>query len=201
MEIRKEDVLTPANLITVAGLALSIHGATHINEVSGVIEYGVGRVFDMADGYVARRTHASRLGEMLDAVSDKAAIAFVLFEAWHQDVGPEAVLAIVALYNVVNAVANTYAEKHEANPKTNKAGKFAMFGQNAALGSLLLSDTLGGNVGLEAAGWVAFSASLPLATKASYEYVQHAWQIRNQKLPRSNIAPPKKERLYQRRRR
>lgn len=172
-EFNREDILTPANAVSLAGFALTAYGATHIGDVSGVLEAGAGRVLDLADGFIARKTHASEFGAKLDATLDKMAVGVIAGEAWYQHAAPEAVIGVIALYNVVNAVSNVYSVKKTGQANTSIAGKRAMFGQNIAAGMLLLGHSL--NVSnLDIAGWTAFGASMPIASKATYDYVNHA---------------------------
>jgi len=182
MEISKQDIFTPANAVTIVGGALAVHGATHIHELSGVLEFGAGRMLDICDGFIARRTHSSPFGEGLDATVDKAAIAAGVGEAWHQNAVPWEVLAVIALINITNASANLYAKRQGAEPHSSWAGKRYTFGQNAAYGAFALSHALHHNPGWEAAGWGLFGASTPIAIKSSIDYGRGAWQARQ--LPR-----------------
>ena len=175
-EFKREDIFSPANAITVAGFALSAYGATHIGELSGVIEAGTGRALDVVDGFVARKTHASEFGAKLDASLDKAAVGIIVGEAWHQHAAPEAALSVIAIYNVINAVSNVYSDHKSGQAKTSIAGKRAMFGQNLATSLFLLGHSI--NVPeLSTVGWGIFGASVPVAGKATYDYVNHARQV------------------------
>jgi phosphatidylglycerophosphate synthase len=172
------DILTPANVISAAGLVLSLYGATHINEMSGVLQYGAGRVLDLIDGPVARRTYTSRLGAKVDGAFDKAAVVFALAAAAYTDSSPKPVVWAVFSFNSINAAATVYADRQNAEPVTSKAGKYAMFGQNVALGSFLLANAMGGNSALEMTGWAASAATLPVSIKASYNYTRQSLDIR-----------------------
>lgn len=184
MGIEKKDIITPANALTTLGAILSIHGASHLHETSGVIEYGIGRMLDLADGYVARRTHTSKFGAGMDAVADKAAVAAGVIGALHYDSVPNSVLATIATVNVINAVANIYADRKQAEPRTSKAGKYYMFGYNASFGALALSSTLEHNLTLQTTGWGIFALTTPIALKASYDYVVNAVKIKKQQASR-----------------
>ena len=170
--------MTPANAITIAGLALSVYGAANLNEVSGVLIFGAGRVLDIADGYVARRTHASRFGALLDASADKAAVAAALAGGLYFEAVPVAVLGTIAAANIINASANTYSESKKQEPKTSTAGKYYMFGYNAAFGAFALGAAMEGNSTLGSAGWAIFAATTPLAIKASWDYTKAALAAR-----------------------
>lgn len=178
MEISKQDVLTPANALSTAGLLLTVVGSANIDKVSGVAMVGVGRALDLADGYVARRTHASEFGAAVDATFDKLAVAAIAVQAWRHDAAPDAVLAAVVTFNIINAVSNVYADRKGFEAKTSIDGKLGMFGQNVAVGAFALANALGDNVGVEAAGWFAFAASAPSSVKASIGYSRHALKIK-----------------------
>lgn len=174
MELNKRDILSPANAISAVGLGLTFLGAANVDSLSGVVMIGAGRTLDLLDGYVARRTHASGLGALVDATFDKVGMAAILIQSYRHEAAPEAVLAVVAAYNVVNAIANVYSDRKGGEAKTSKSGKYGMFGQNVAIGSFALANALGGHTGLEVAGSAAFIGSLPSATKASYGYTKQA---------------------------
>ncbi len=180
------DIVTPANFVSAVGLGLSIYGATHIHETSGVVQFGAGRALDGVDGFVARRTYLGSIGAKVDAVSDKIAMAAVLGEAYHQKASPAAILGIVAVANVVNAFSNVYMEAKGAEPKTSKLGKYGIATQSyGALGLLLLGNSTG-NGGIEAAGFAAFAVSTPVAAKASFDYTREAFRVRN-KAKQTNV--------------
>lgn len=173
------EIITPANVISAVGLGLSAYGATHIQDVSGVLQYGAGRVLDVIDGPIARRTYpGSRIGAVVDASFDKLAVAFALLEAWNHHAAPEGVIAVMALMNVINAASTVYADRKGTEPVTSKAGKYFMFGYNASFGAYVLGNALGGNTGLELTGAALFAATTPIAAKASYDYTKAAWQAR-----------------------
>lgn len=177
MKIEKEDILTPANLATILGLALTIHGATQLNTVQGVAEIGVGRVLDLLDGPIARATHASRLGAMLDASADKLATFAILASAWHYDVAPKTMIGLIAAQNIINAGISLYAEHHDKNMESSLAGKRAMFLQNLAVGGYALAGVVGSDTiqnGLEATSLVAGVAGLAVGALATYGYLRQA---------------------------
>lgn len=177
MEFKTENLPSPADVISATGLALSIYGATEIGTTRGVLLFGAGRALDLVDGAVARRTYSSKYGPNLDASADKVAVAYGLYEAFRQEAVPEVVLGIIALNNVVNTVANVYIDRRGENAASSKAGKYGMFGQNLAFGSLALGNSMG-NIPLEATGWALAAASTPIAAKASLEYTKQALKVR-----------------------
>ena len=56
---RTNGIITPANLISLAGLALTIQGARNIakkNDVKALTQIGLGRALDIADGFVVHNS-------------------------------------------------------------------------------------------------------------------------------------------------
>ena len=52
--LRWADSSTVPNLVSVAGLLLTVHGARRLHTPAGIAEVTVGRLLDLADGYLAR---------------------------------------------------------------------------------------------------------------------------------------------------
>lgn len=172
------DIVTPANLITLTGLVLSVYGATHIYETAGVLEFGAGRALDALDGFVARRTYSSRLGAKFDGTADKIAMAAAIVGAYHFQSAPEIVLGALAATNLINASANIYMESKDTEPKTSDLGKWAITANGyVGLGAMLLGHSLDNNA-VETAGYATFALSTPLAAKVSYDYARNAFKIR-----------------------
>lgn len=188
----KEQILAPANAITLAGLAVSAYGAMNIDELSGVLLFGVGRVADVIDGPVARYTNtASEFGAKIDASADKIAVAFGCYFAWVEEVAPEPVIATIVAVNLINAVANVYLDHVGAEPETDPAGKRMMFAFMAALGLFALGNATDSQA-LEVAGGVSFAGGVPFAAKSSGRYVKNAWQERqHSREPKQNNKRPR----------
>jgi phosphatidylglycerophosphate synthase len=173
------DIVTPANIISVTGLALSLYGATHINEMSGVLQYGAGRVLDLTDGAVARRTYSSRLGEKVDAVADKLAVTAALIGAYATESVPLPIIGSVAAFNIINAAANSYTEARDEKASSSRYGKYGMFGQNLTLGAFLIANAAGESSLWKGAGTAFALLSLPASIKASYDYTRQALRHKN----------------------
>jgi hypothetical protein len=81
--LRGRDVATVPNLVSVAGLLLTVHGARRLHTPAGIAEVTVGRLLDLADGYLARALdQSSQLGAGLDALLDKAGVTAVGLQLW-----------------------------------------------------------------------------------------------------------------------
>lgn len=172
-EITSKDVLSPANAVSAVGFGLSIHGASRINTVSGVLEMGLGSAGDVLDGPVARRTHTSWFGKFLDATLDKIRIAKMIREAWRQDAAPKLLLGAFAIQNTANAALTLYAEAHDIDLDVKKKGKRSMFLQSLSVGSFALANATE-NAALEKASKVVAVTSavggLVLGAAATKEY-------------------------------
>jgi phosphatidylglycerophosphate synthase len=185
-EVRGKDILSPANAISAAGFGLSVHGASRISSVSGVLEMGLGSAGDMLDGPVARRTHTSWFGKFLDASLDKIRIAKMIKEAWRQDAAPKLLLGAFAIQNTANATLTLYAEAHDIDLDVKKKGKRSMFLQSLSVGAFALSNATE-NAALEKASKVVAVTSAVgglvlgvAATKEYYDTIQEELAYRDE---------------------
>ncbi len=177
MKIEKEDVLTPANVATVLGLVLTLHGAANLDTLQGVIEVGAGRTLDLIDGPLARRFHASRLGAALDGAADKIAMLGLLVGAAHFEAAPLPVIGLVGLHNLANMALTLYSESHGKNPESSNAGKRSIFLENVGLGAFALANVMespGVQTGLETAAYIAVAVGLAIGAGATSGYLAHA---------------------------
>jgi phosphatidylglycerophosphate synthase len=167
------DITTPASIITLAGLLLSIYGAFQLNTVHGLVLVAIGRGLDLIDGPVSRLTRPTRFGAAFDATSDKIALLAILIACFTYDIQPIWLVAYVAIHNLLNSVLSVVAEKRGNNPEASLDGKLSMFFENIALGLAILSLSLH-NPGLQAWAVVSIILSLPLGFMASISYFKAA---------------------------
>lgn len=180
-----KDVLTVANLISVAGATLAIRGSEKINTAEGLAECAVGRLADVLDGKVARMTgQTSNTGAALDATTDKIVMAKILYEMNKKELAPKRVLGTVAVLNSINAVATGIAnlrsdEKAETRPT--KSGKVGLAMETAALVAYAAAELVDKRTDspkpaeiLRKLGAGAFAASLPFAIHATRTYIKRA---------------------------
>ena len=180
-----KDVLTVANLISVAGATLAIRGSEKINTAGGLAECAVGRLADVLDGKVARMTgQTSNTGAALDATTDKIVMAKILYEMNKKELAPKYVLGTVAILNSINAVATGIAnlrsdEKAETRPT--KSGKVGLAMETAALVAYAAAELADKQTDspkpaeiLRKLGAAAFAASLPFAVHATHTYIKRA---------------------------
>jgi len=173
VNIRKDDVLTPANAISTIGLILSVHGAANIASLQGVIEIGLGRLLDIVDGSVARRTHSSHFGAIIDAIFDKLSVAAIAYQAWQYDIAPKVLISFIVVQNLINSVIAIYAEKKNLKLESSNEGKYTILLQNLALGGLALVNVLDDNTIVHVIELLSLTfgfASYALGTRATFGY-------------------------------
>ena len=167
------------------GAALAMHGSEKIDTPEGLAECAVGRLADVLDGKIARMTgQTSNFGAALDAITDKIVMAKILYEMDKKKLAPKKVIDIVAVLNLINALATGIAnlrsdEKTETRPT--KSGKVGLAMETAALvayAAAELADKRTDNPKpaklLRKLGAGAFAASLPFAAHATCTYIKRA---------------------------
>ena len=179
-----KDVFTIPNFISMTGAALAIRGSEKIDTAEGLVECAVGRLADVLDGKVARMTgQTSNFGAALDATTDKIVMAKILYEMNKKELAPKKVIDIVAVLNLINALATGIAnlrsdEKAETRPT--KSGKLAMAGETVTLISYIAAHIAEQDKNpkpaklLRKLGAGAFAASLPFAAHATCTYIKRA---------------------------
>ena len=180
-----KDVLTVANLISVAGATLAIRGSEKIDTPEGLAECAVGRLADVLDGKIARMTgQTSNFGAALDAITDKIVMAKILYEMDKKGLAPKRVLGTVAILNSINAVATGIANlrsEEKAETRPTKSGKVGLAMETAALVAYAAAELVDKRTDnpkpaeiLRKLGAGAFAASLPLAVHATCTYIERA---------------------------
>ena len=169
--ISRRDVLAPANFVSLAGLLLTIYGAVNITTLSGVVVLGIGRFIDVFDGKVARATHASPFGALVDATCDKIGIAVLLPAVWIAGIAPYWLLVYIALQNILNIILNWLTAARGGTPASSKTGKYAMFAQNVSLGFYALGNTIDSHIAVRI-GLLIGIASIYWAIKATIGYAR-----------------------------
>src|SRR6266571_1334975 len=146
MKIYSRDLFTPANLITLIGLALTIFGATRLNTIAGLIVVIIGKAFDLLDGPIARRTHASQFGANMDTTADKLTGLTIIAAAYHFKLAPVLFLAYVFLQHFIVSVISVIAEFRGKHISVTQAGKHNMFLHVLALMLFILSSLTSSNI-------------------------------------------------------
>lgn len=169
MKITRADVFSPANVVSLIGLGMTIYGSLHIATLSGVLILGLGRFIDIFDGKLARATHTSRLGAIVDAAFDKIGLAFLVPAIWIADIAPYWLLVYIIVQNLLNVLFSLISSARKAKPTSSKFGKHAMFLQQISLGLYALGNTID-NRTCTVIALVIGLASIPWAVQATYGY-------------------------------
>lgn len=171
MKITKRDVFSPANASSLIGLGLVAYGSIHITTLSGVLFIGLGRFLDIFDGKIARATHTSPFGALVDATCDKLGLAVLIPAAWISHVAPYWLLSYILIQNVANVVLSLWNAARGGIPSASRFGKHALFIQNISLGSYALGNVID-NGFFKFLGLVLGIASIAWAVRATYGYTR-----------------------------
>ena len=132
---------------------------------------------DWLDGYLARRLdQITRVGTLLDPISDRALFLVVGFGFVLADLLPWWALLLVVLRDVgVLAVGALLLLKGAQPPAVTRIGKVATFGLMWAFPTWLLAAAVGGGAtapqpALEIIGWVFYSVSVVLYYVSAGQY-------------------------------
>ena len=131
---------------------------------------------DWIDGYVARRFgQVSRLGKVLDPISDRILIAIVVVALGVAGLVPWWALGAVLLRDLlVSAFGLTVIARGGEAPAVTRTGKAATFGLMFAFPAFLLAEALGGDLrgALRWAAFVVLAASTVLYYVAAVQYLR-----------------------------
>ena len=170
---RTRGVITPANIVSVIGLALVVWGVAllgHGSYILGVLLIIGGRLADIADGFIAERTRTkSRLGEIMDIVIDKLTAVIVLVYAIINFSIPVYVLTFVILQNVLSSLAGLYIHFKSLDLHTTRLGKTATGLTWAVMIVFILLEHYDNSV-VAAGAYGAFGAYLTVGILSLQEY-------------------------------
>jgi cardiolipin synthase len=131
---------------------------------------------DWIDGYVARRfDQVSRLGKVLDPISDRILIAIVVVALGVAGIVPWWALALVLLRDVVVAgIGVVMLLRGRTPPAVTRTGKAATFGLMWVFPTLLLAEAFTGQTRdvLRIAAFVGLAVALPLYYAAAVQYAR-----------------------------
>lgn len=131
---------------------------------------------DWIDGYVARRfDQVSRLGKVLDPISDRILIAIVVVALGVAGIVPWWALALVLLRDVLVAgIGVVMLLRGRTPPAVTRTGKAATFGLMWVFPTLLLAEAFTGDVRdvLRIAAFVGLAVAVPLYYVAAAQYAR-----------------------------
>lgn len=132
--------LTPGNLLSVGGAALTVSGLLNYNaghRIKGVIKVFGGRLCDIGDGWAAKRTKTrSAKGAVLDAGFDKYSTVAATIALHNDGITPRESIGMTALQ--IDIVRSSIAIDAEGGrPDPNAIGKISMFATWCWIGSTM----------------------------------------------------------------
>lgn len=131
-------IVTPGNVITLLGATIAVSGLIDIKNgdtKKGTFKLGVGRVFDILDGFVADKTGTkSPVGEFADASVDKLVTLATLRVMRKRGIISELTYKHILGQNVANTAITAVATLIGAEVHPSKSGKHAMAAQGMVLG-------------------------------------------------------------------
>lgn len=180
-EIRAKDLLKPPTAISVGALSLVVDGSRKLDTRAGKCEVAIGRLGDIADGFVARSLDmTSDAGAIADVTCDKLGMLAIGLGAWQKDIAPKPLLAAMGAKHVINAAATLYnglADEKKRSIRPPKSGKYSMAADNISLGAFLLADELGPEsrayTAVRALGYTAAMAGFAYGAVATHHYVNN----------------------------
>lgn len=126
---KSHGVVTPGNVLSLAGLVLVCGGAAAIAGGfygTGIVGIALGRTCDLADGIVADMTGTkSPLGEAVDAACDKLALLAVIIGIGVSGVMWWPLLGLIALQNLANSALAFVAKQKSITLHPSRLGKLA----------------------------------------------------------------------------
>lgn len=145
-----DGVITPGNILTIAGLVLICIGAWMLfidQFLAAFVCVAIGRFFDIADGWAAENTKTkSPLGESLDAGFDKLSMLIMLIAFAVADIAPLWLLALLLIPHVVITVVSGVALTKQQRLHPSRLGKastaVAWLGLICFVGHAIEPDTL-----------------------------------------------------------
>lgn len=172
---RTHGIVTPANVITLIGLAIVGIGVALI--VMHTYWWGaalllVGRLLDLADGIVAHATHTkSQIGELWDATADKlgtlAAIAAIALSG----AVPWWVVAALVVPQLIIAIVVLYKKRRGIALHPTRSGKLSMAALWGAMIGVVVIAGVPGVVVIDALTYLLALTSVVLGSYALSQYV------------------------------
>lgn len=127
---RTDGILSPANIVTLIGFGVVLYGLVAILQKQfwlGLILIGIGRLFDIADGFVAQATHTkSPIGELFDAVADKVGTFLTIIVLVVAQVTSWWIIIALVVPQVVISGITLYRRQRGRRMHPSRSGKLSM---------------------------------------------------------------------------
>jgi phosphatidylglycerophosphate synthase len=172
--------VTPGNILTLAGAVITITGLVFFwqaHYIVGFVLISIGRLFDILDGMVARKTKTScPFGEGLDASADKLVILLAAIVLIATQAVPIILMIAIAVLEALTGATVLLGRKIGVRLHPHKIGKYATFGLWVALVLYMVSHGLGQATswgrGLYLAASICSVIALIAATGAFMTYIR-----------------------------
>ncbi len=167
-------IITPANIISIVGLALVFYGIALILEAHywlGMFVIVAGRLLDIADGLVAEATKTkSPTGEIVDAVADKIGTFATIVVLFVVNVADWWTIAALLLPQVLIPLVIFYKRQRGIGVHPTRPGKLSMALVWVGIAGLLILKALGTPFALTIFVYVVTTLSLALGLYAFWQY-------------------------------
>lgn len=132
-------IVTPGNVVSALGAGFVAAGLIDVYKDEkvrrGVWKIGIGRAFDLVDGFLAHRTETkSPLGEAVDATIDKLAMGAILAVFVKKDIISKRTAWHIFSQNLANVALTAIAQEQGIDFHASAAGKQTMLLQGMTLG-------------------------------------------------------------------
>jgi phosphatidylglycerophosphate synthase len=174
MKYTRQDILTPANAITLLGLILVLVGCFYLDTWTGIILVVLGRVMDLIDGPVARATNTTKFSVFWDPTADKIALAGILAGVLYFGLAPLPIVLYVLVQNAVVAYLSIKAERRNMAVGALIPGKLNLFFQNGAIVLFIVSHLVSGDWSTmySVLAYSSFFISIPFGVIATQKYAE-----------------------------
>jgi len=179
-------LVTPGNLLTAIGFGLVVYGLyllSHDALAAGIIALGAGRVFDIADGWAARRTHTkSPLGEAADATADKLLMGIAVIALLNMQLLPLWAAIILVAQSAYNSLLIIPAGRLGISLHPSQQGKLGTFFAWSSVALWIISRYDDGQVSFhqatELGALLCFGLFIILAGLSSLTYTKQVLDAR-----------------------
>jgi phosphatidylglycerophosphate synthase len=149
-------IVTPPNFLSLVGLIVSLIGVVYLLQGSfwlAAIGLLLGRLFDIADGWVADKTGTkSPLGEIVDAVTDKIITVVTIVALYVTGISEWWLVTLLLLPQILITLLSLYRRRIGRGFQPSRLGKLSMAAAWISILSLILSETL-------SLDWISISAT------------------------------------------
>lgn len=182
-------VVTIPNLVSVFGGGVVLYGllllrvSPESNLLYGTVLILIGRLLDIADGYIADWTKTkSPVGEAVDATIDKIVLVAAVLVLMEQQLVPVLFGTAMFIHATYIGLISVLAKVHRYRLHPSRAGKLSVWFEWYAIASMLLSQVFTSNIFtfiFAAAAWTAFATFIILGALAAIRYTQSYYRAAN----------------------